>query len=75
MDSGYRSMSTSFEESSIDPSPYQWTEPYSRGSQYFEAAVVRIELVLQIAVILTAAIECCLHAGTESIRIRFQTAY
>lgn len=23
----------------------------------------------------SAAIECCLYAGTESIRIRFQTAY
>ena len=68
-------MTTSFEESSIDRLLIKWTETYSRGSQYFGAAVVRIELVFQIAVILTAAIECCLQAGTESMRIRFQTAY
>ena len=75
MDSGYRSMFTSFEDVVNRPPPYQWTfSPTAAAPKYFGAAVVRIELVFQIASS-WAAIECGLYAGTESIRIRFQTAY
>ena len=52
MDSGYRSMFTSFEDVVNRRLLINGPSPTAAAPKYFGAAVVRIELVFQIAVIL-----------------------